>query len=332
MNIVYIIGNGLDIGLGLKTRYLDFYKYYCSLDDGQRNEDVIKLRDSIAKGKEDWKDLEYQLGQYTVNVKDVESMERICLDLSDSLREYLLREQEKVKAEDFDRNCFINNLMHPESFLLPTDSEILYNGMPNISDRSINIITLNYTDTLEKILQLGRKGIAGSGIDPTGIRWNFNNLLHVHGTLSGSPLVGVDNVIQIANKEFAANEDLRELMLKPNANVAIKSGIDNRCRDLIRAANLIVLFGVSLGETDLIWWKEVGARVKKGAKAVILHHDAGLGIEHHENLIARYERRVRSDFVKKASLEGVEKDWRNGVFVTFNRTFLRGVAKSQALL
>ena len=328
MNTLYIIGNGLDIGIGLKTRYPDFYKYYCGLDDGQRNEEVIKLRDSIARGKEDWKDLEYQLGQYTANVKDAESMERICLDLSDSLREYLLGEQEKVKAEDFDRGCFISHLIHPESFLLPTDSEIIFNGWSNTGERSINIITLNYTDTLEKILQPGKKGIVGNGVDPSGIRWTFSRLLHIHGTLSGSPLIGVDNVTQIANKELAANEDIRELLLKPNANAAIKSGIDNRCRDLIHTANLIVLFGVSLGETDLIWWKEVGARVKKGAKVVILYYDAGLGIDHHEYLIARHERRVRSDFVKKASLEGTEKDWRNSIFVTFNRTFLSGVVKS----
>lgn len=327
MNILYIIGNGLDIGLGLRTRYPEFYKYYCSKDDEERNEDIIKLRDSIAKGKEDWKDLEYQLGQYTINVKDAESMERICLDLSDSLRDYLLEEQNKVKSEDFDRNTFISHLIHPESFLLPTDRDSLYNGMPTLMDRSINIITLNYTDTLEKILLPGKKGIATNGIDSEGVRWSLGHLLHVHGVLSGSPLIGVDNATQIANKDLAANEDIRELLMKPNANIAIKSGVDNSCRELIRSANLIVLFGVSLGETDLIWWKEVGSRVKKGARMVILQHDEGLGIDHHENLIARHERRVRTDFVKKASLEGGEKDWRNGVFVTFNRTFLNGVKK-----
>ena len=29
LNITFLIGNGFDIGLGLKTRYKDFYKYYC---------------------------------------------------------------------------------------------------------------------------------------------------------------------------------------------------------------------------------------------------------------------------------------------------------------
>ncbi len=28
MNITFLIGNGFDLNLGLKTRYTDFYKYY----------------------------------------------------------------------------------------------------------------------------------------------------------------------------------------------------------------------------------------------------------------------------------------------------------------
>ena len=28
MNIAYLIGNGFDLNLGLKTKYMDFYKYY----------------------------------------------------------------------------------------------------------------------------------------------------------------------------------------------------------------------------------------------------------------------------------------------------------------
>ena len=31
MNIVYIIGNGFDLNLDMKTRYTDFYEYYKSI-------------------------------------------------------------------------------------------------------------------------------------------------------------------------------------------------------------------------------------------------------------------------------------------------------------
>lgn len=329
MRILYIIGNGLDVALGMKTRYPDFYDYCCSLNEEQRNEDVIKLRDDIAKNKEDWKDLEYQLGQYSGKVSKTEVMERICLNLNDSLREYLLREQLKVSAEDFDRRQCILHMAFPEKYVLPNDREIVYNDFSDKNNRNIDIITLNYTDTLEKILSNGKNGIADSGYDHTGTRrWTIGSMHHVHGTLSGSPLVGVDNASQIVNKEFAENEDLREIMIKPEANSAIKSGVDRRCRELIAQANVIVLFGVSLGDTDLTWWKEIGKRLKSSNAVVILFHfDPKMNLEHHEYYTAQYERKWRGEFVQKSECGGAEKDWRRRIFVTFNRSFMDGVRK-----
>ena len=53
MRILYFIGNGLDVSLGMKTRYPDFYDYYCSLDENMQDRDVIRLRNSIEQGKEE---------------------------------------------------------------------------------------------------------------------------------------------------------------------------------------------------------------------------------------------------------------------------------------
>ena len=30
VNLVFLIGNGFDLNCGLKSRYVDAYKYYCS--------------------------------------------------------------------------------------------------------------------------------------------------------------------------------------------------------------------------------------------------------------------------------------------------------------
>ena len=57
MNILYLIGNGFDLSLGMKTRYEDFYEYYCKLVETEQNADVIALKKTIKEGKEDWKDL-----------------------------------------------------------------------------------------------------------------------------------------------------------------------------------------------------------------------------------------------------------------------------------
>ena len=37
MHIPCFIGNGLDVALGLKTRYPFFYDYYCGLEENERN-------------------------------------------------------------------------------------------------------------------------------------------------------------------------------------------------------------------------------------------------------------------------------------------------------
>ena len=78
MNITYLIGNGFDIKLGLRNRYIDFYKSYVatpSMSDPQ----VVKtfkaeINNFIKKelNKEDtaidWRDLEVALGKYTTKV------------------------------------------------------------------------------------------------------------------------------------------------------------------------------------------------------------------------------------------------------------------------
>ncbi|QZT37063.1 bacteriophage abortive infection AbiH family protein [Halosquirtibacter xylanolyticus] len=47
MNILYILGNGFDLQLGLKTSYNDFYNYYTKLKDNP-SEEITKLRSSIS--------------------------------------------------------------------------------------------------------------------------------------------------------------------------------------------------------------------------------------------------------------------------------------------
>lgn len=84
-------------------------------------------------------------------------MEEICLNLNDSLREYLLKEQAKVSSEDFDRKRCIDRLSHPEDFLLNDDKNFIY-SLPNASNRYIDIITLNYRVTLEKVLFNDKNG------------------------------------------------------------------------------------------------------------------------------------------------------------------------------
>lgn len=328
MNIVYIIGNGFDVSLGMKTRYTDFYDDYCQSKEEDKNEDVVKLKQTIEAGKEDWKDLELQLGKYTKQVSTSEKMQQICLALDDALREYLIKEQEKTSSEDFDRDLTIEHLVHPDSFLLVDDQSRVYQGH-DPSLRTIRLITLNYTDTLEKAISYGKTGTSFKGVDKSGRSWRIMDIMHVHGTLDGTPLVGVDNASQIANDSFSGDQDLLDILVKPEANGAIKSGIVRRCSEAIQQADIIVLFGVSVGETDLTWWREIGKRLSTNgaSKVIIFHFNPKLDIDHHGFLVAREERVVREDFLKKADCKGEEKLYRNRIFVGVNSGLFKGIRK-----
>lgn len=68
----------------------------------------------------------------------------------------------------------------------------------NFSSKDISVITLNYTNTLEKILNLS-SGATTKGFDSSN---TLRNLIHVHGLLGQSIIIGVDNETQIKNEEF----------------------------------------------------------------------------------------------------------------------------------
>ena len=82
MEITFLLGNGFDIQCGLKTSYLDFYKYILkkkySIDltkeidkdpalkiDNIIYSEIYKSKDKI----ENWADLEFQLGVFTKRLK-----------------------------------------------------------------------------------------------------------------------------------------------------------------------------------------------------------------------------------------------------------------------
>ena len=55
MNVLYLIGNGFDLRLGLPTRYEDFLDYYekrCSLSDTSEAESITKYKGPFFKNSE----------------------------------------------------------------------------------------------------------------------------------------------------------------------------------------------------------------------------------------------------------------------------------------
>ena len=72
MNITYLIGNGLDIQLGLKTKFSDFYDRYLQLNEHNNMISIRNFCNSLRKDREikycNWSDFEKRFPQYITSV------------------------------------------------------------------------------------------------------------------------------------------------------------------------------------------------------------------------------------------------------------------------
>ena len=65
MKFVFLIGNGFDLNLNLKTRYRNFYDRYISLPS--KNSTIKKFKEVLSDNLDNWADLELELGKYANN-------------------------------------------------------------------------------------------------------------------------------------------------------------------------------------------------------------------------------------------------------------------------
>lgn len=258
MNVLYILGNGFDKAQGMKTSYPEFYQYLMKKSDGG-SPLLQQLKKDINADKLLWSDMEEAFGQFTAKVETSTDLEDLYFELSDNLQTYLEAEEKAFNPSEKLKSKFIGDLVNPSRYMGETD-RVEYNTFIKKvgAGHDISVMTLNYTDTLEKLLSLG--SVTNRKIDSNNY---FRQVIHVHGRLEDSIIIGVDNESQIANEQFRKNEDVTDLLIKINSNVAMKYTRHRTCENLISNAHLIILYGVSLGKTDAHWWKLIGEQFKK---------------------------------------------------------------------
>ena len=153
MNILYIIGNGLDIAHHMKTSYQDFFKYYLSQTsvDG----DIMAMKEDIDSHRyETWADLEIEMGVYASECANKSVFLKCLDDIRTNLKEYLKKESEKIGLYKISS---LSSFYNPGQFLDPEPRNRYDEWRRSKSAvSSINVMTLNYTSTLEKLL--GFKG------------------------------------------------------------------------------------------------------------------------------------------------------------------------------
>jgi len=304
------------MNVGLKTNYKSFYQHYKKIES--KSELVKNLKEDISSGITDWSDLELAFGEYTTKLEDINQFDEVYEDIVDNLGDYLIEEENKLDINKIDSGKFIHDLGHPENNLTDEDIQELraYKAAWRSEDWNINIITLNYTRVIEKIFE---NNVSDRSIG-THHRNHIilKNLQHIHGYTDKRTILGVNDISQVAKTDFHENEDILEALIKTKCNRTQRHNVDRKCETYITEANLICIFGSSLGDTDNYWWQLIGEQLKSDIKVIIFKKGAEIK-ERFGQKNARTRRAVKKVFFDKTNLSTEEKKtFENNVYVGVN--------------
>lgn len=261
MKVTFLIGNGFDINLGLNTRYSDFYPYF---KENASKDNLIK--NWIDGNELLWADLEERLGK-ELSVVDADNVDQFYDDkdeLDELLSDYLEKEQNRF------------NISNPESITKEFTRSMIhfYDGLSEEEIQSIiqtfedyktenyeySFISFNYTDTLDRIIGLydDTSKIITTHQCNSGLRKSIiGDVLHIHGTINSEMIVGVNDESQILNDLLIEDDLFLNTIIKKSVNASIGQRKTKKAYDVISDSHIICVFGMSIGNTDKMWWEYI---------------------------------------------------------------------------
>lgn len=338
MNILYLIGNGFDLNLNLKTSYKDFYNFILEKNNQKDLDIVAKFKNEVNNEPTNWSDLEFELGKFTAEIDSIEDADNLHDYLIDQLSSYLKLIEDTWNIEDIERKKIINYLLFPiENRLLPvenTEINTIKDNWTQYSSWNVNIITFNYTKSIEKILEEKISDI-NLGKSNKNIPVVLKGIEHIHGYVDNRMILGVNDVSQLINKTLHSNTETTDRYIKSNCNSTYGLGHENKCLTMVRSANLILIYGMSFGDTDLKWWEAVGDRLIQGALVVLYVFDKDANFNGNQGVkIKAYKNNVKDVFLSKTNLpQDKLNDARTRIYVALNTDmFKMNIIEKNAML
>ena len=283
MNITFMIGNGFDVGLGIHSRFKDFFPTYIKKST-QKPPEIKRLSESIKGNFETWSDFETQMGLYTseFDVSNKHLYPAQFRDFETEFIEYLKNDEQQLSFDDVSSiskmmisalTTFysVNNLRTASSNLI---SGVFSNNGGHA--HTYNFISFNYTSTLEKCLKTIPNGIVQTRkVGSATLTDRIGKTVHVHGAIDHAPIMGVNDDSQIANKELAKDPRFARYIVKPTLNSLHRTNQDRDAADLINGSQIICVYGMALGATDKCWWERVlqWLSASQGRQLVIFDYD-----------------------------------------------------------
>lgn len=293
MNITFMIGNGFDVNLGLKTKFTDFYDTYfkSELDrdvpDSVKNFIQLVLNDKEKFGNLDkWSDFEKAFAENIEgSVEDV----RDCIeDFTIQFAKYLTDEDEKCdysdesflkKFEDFlFQSCEYLENLDKQKIDDYYHRNAIYDLQGNTIINNLFFVNFNYTSTLYILTNKIKEKLGNDVFDVKNERkkrtykYRLKNIIHIHGNLKSNIIIGIDSTKQFCHQIIGAKKELEGFIVKKAINY--NSGNQERDKSfdsLIKGTDIIYMYGLSLGETDKSRWDIIKDWIKESVKHKLIY-------------------------------------------------------------
>lgn len=317
MKIVYLIGNGFDLRLGFKTSYPDFLDFYKMGQATEKVEPWKKLFfERLEEKGENWSDLELALGEFTADFEEseagVQTFRAFYFDLQRNLTYYLKEQGEVSNVSYGELSKFIDDLCRPWIHLRSNKQRqrLLKPSIVESSTYTIEIISFNYTNYFEEVRNLAASH--SSRIAEASIHY-------IHRRLKDRGILfGLDSVVQIANEYFRKHLRIREWLVKPYCSKEVcEDEAMEVCEEKIKEADLICIFGSSMGVTDKTWWQLIGEQVEAGTPLIRFIYDKEANNEF-DQLINEEEELHRQETLEALCISAPEETYRDRIFVPIN--------------
>lgn len=244
--ITFLLGNGFDLNLGMKTEYKDVYDQY--IKEETASEVIKKFKESLKNDKKhkykNWSDFEIGMANYAKTLSSENELIECVRDFKTCMVKHLRKEEKK--AQNFFNNEY--NWKMLEEF-----NNSLWNFYVKLSPNVVNeisilttpenkdyrYITFNYTKTLEFMLEKKPK--------------SHNSPIHIHGDLENDVVMGVDNLEQLKGLNYSVTRRGQRNFVKTLFNEQYDKLRVEKAKQTILNSSVICVYGFSFGESDKFW-------------------------------------------------------------------------------
>lgn len=243
MNITFLIGNGFDLRVGMKTRFTDMYAGYIAQPSASDAiEKFKKMLETDAPNYKTWGDFEMAMAQKVNEFQDETSFIECLRDFKLYMASHLINEQ-----VGFAQRMAVSPNAKARCANEVWDSiQGFYRGLiPNVRNKFVSLgiknnpkykfISFNYTDAFDGLLS------SASGV------------IHIHGSLDADVVLGADNIGQVIDLPYIVTKRFERAFIKPEFNKSFDNDRVAKAENAIDNSDIICIYGMSLGKSDLSW-------------------------------------------------------------------------------